>query len=389
MIRIGFIGAIAGVVIGTASLVATCNFTAAAQREIERAISRLDSRLLFIQQTWNAAEGGAELRAPPLKAEDGARLLQALPALGTWSELTRWGLLVPHADNYLGTQGFGVSAEFARMFSLHLAQGRFFTALEEDEERRVCVLGDGLARSLGRNPAALVGTSIEIQGQPLRVLGIVDRMDNCPFVAAHDAIFLPGSTLRRLCDRPGVEMLIFSVGRRPDAALHAEVAQVLMQQRDRPNFRSWDQNAHIEEQRQIARTIDWMVNSVSLLTLLVACIGCANVMAVAVAERSTEIGLRMAVGATRMSILAQFLLEGMMLVLAGGALGVLAGYYLTEDLLRPLAILIPDYRGWDFSFSSVALLKALAVLVFSAFGASLFPALRAASLDPATVLRES
>ena len=136
-------------------------------------------------------------------------------------------------------------------------------------------------------------------------------------------------------------------------------------------------------------TIEWLVTSISVLILLVACISCSNIMVLSVNQRKHEIGIRRAVGATKIDILGLFLFEGFLLITAGGVLGIIGGFFLTQEILKPLPDLISTYKGWDFHFTTFAVIRTLGVLFFMAFLSSLIPSWHAAKLDPVQALRHA
>ena len=110
-------------------------------------------------------------------------------------------------------------------------------------------------------------------------------------------------------------------------------------------------------------------------------------MVVSVNERSSEIGLRLAIGATPVEILGMFLFEGFVLILTAGCLGIVAGYFLTQGILKPLPTMIPDYEGWEFTFSAMALIKTMTLLIIAAFLGGFLPAWKACRMEPIQALR--
>jgi putative ABC transport system permease protein len=222
-----------------------------------------------------------------------------------------------------------------------------------------------------------------------RIVGVVSDVEPCPFFRIQGGVLIPYETMLHMIEAPDAAQLIgirLSPGAHPAPAL-ARIESVLMRNRQEPFFESWQQNAYIETQKRVVRTIEWLLSSIAFLTLLTACIGCMNILVVSVNERTREIGLRMAVGASQARILFMFLMEGFRIMAAGGALGIVGGYFLTIHILRPLPNLITGYKGWTFTFSGESVWKAMVVLTISAFLACLLPAWRAARLDPSRALR--
>ncbi|MFP4381793.1 MAG: ABC transporter permease [Candidatus Sumerlaeia bacterium] len=387
--RLRILSTIIGVMAGVASLVACFNFSATARREILRDIQNLSPNLIFFRST--AAPTTSNDQQSGFEIDEVKTIQREIPEIRGISPVIQDRSFYPTPDGptrYRRMLVLGVWPEFPQVLEITIARGRFFAPLEQEEGKRVCVLSAEAAERLfpdGVEP----GDNVRLYNAEFLVVGIASDIEPCPFFRVKGSVLIPQATLTALKERDDLPQLI---GLRltpntPQDLIVQRIESILMRQRELPTFESWEQSAYIETQKRVVRTIEWLLSSIAFLTLLTACIGCMNIMVVSVNERTREIGLRMAVGATQFQILRMFLLEGFRIMAAGGVLGVIGGYFLTDRILKPLPQLITGYQGWTFTFTGEAVWKAVGVLALCAFLASLLPAWRAASLDPSRALR--
>lgn len=283
----------------------------------------------------------------------------------------------------------GSSASFFDVAGAEFAHGRPFTDLEDRAAARVAVLGSSLARALfaGKSGAEILGRKVYLLGEPYSVVGLLqprrggffgeNRQDRVMAIPA-------GTARRRFPDADATVLYLRAEGGRLQEAL-AEIEAVLRRQRrlgpDEPNDFS------LSTSEQIIGTFDRVGAGIALATvglaavsLLIGGIGIANVMIIAVTERTREIGLRMAVGARRPDVLRQFLIESVLLSLVGGACGLLAAALLTALLALVLPGFVPVLPLWAIAFG-------VGSSCLTGIVAGYLPARQAARMDPVEALR--
>jgi putative ABC transport system permease protein len=237
-----------------------------------------------------------------------------------------------------------------------------------------------------------VGREIRIRQTPFEVIGVMARKGQNPMGQDQDdTVFVPYWTARRSvmgasrANARQVGVISVKVHEGENMAAAEEAIRTLMRQRHRvaanePDSVSIRNLSDIQATRDAsARTLSALLASVAAVSLLVGGIGVMNIMLVSVTERTREIGLRLAIGARRRDVLAQFLLEAVMLALLGGAAGVLAGMALSH--------ILADVAGWPVLVRADAVLIAVGVSALTGLFFGFWPARRAAHLDPITALR--
>ena len=281
----------------------------------------------------------------------------------------------------------GTAPNFNAVRGFTVEQGRMLTAEEDHGMRRVAVLGGGIAPLLDDDStASLIGEDIKIAGRSFKVIGVLKAKGATGFGDGDEQILIPFTTSRFLvygADRvDDIWALATSEEDIPYAMGEIELA-IRRQHKlraGRPNdFSIRNQADFLETLNETTKTFTLLLAGVAAVSLLVGGIGIMNIMLVSVTERTREIGVRKALGATPRNILLQFLAEAIVLCLLGGAIGVGVGFGASWWMHRMV--------GWDTSIEPQVI--ALAIGVASATGLlfGIWPARRAASLDPIEALR--
>jgi putative ABC transport system permease protein len=303
-------------------------------------------------------------------------------------------------SEYTSTNGqvSGVPAVFSQVRTIPLQVGRWINDEDNDQRRRVCVLGREMTRNLFPGRPA-VGNTILLNGIHFEVIGMLSMIGNEEQNSTNIRIFVPFNTMRELFPLKGdnskegnaISFINYqprSFGENETAKdeLHAIVARNHggFDPKAKDVWEEWDTVKNQKTMSKIFTAMDWFLGGVGLVTLALGAIGIINIMLVAVSERTREIGLRKALGATNRNILFQFFLEGAFLTLLSGAFGVAAAMLVVRLLS---GVTLP--QGFDTPrIVPLSALGAVLALALAGITAGLYPARKAAMLEPVEALRQ-
>jgi putative ABC transport system permease protein len=303
-------------------------------------------------------------------------------------------------SDYTSTNGqvSGVPAVYSRVRTIPLQVGRWINDDDDAQRRRVCVLGREMTRNMFPGRPA-VGETVLLNGIRFQVIGILSMIGREEQNATNVRIFVPFNTMRELFPLTGDNSkdgnAVSFINYTPrsfdeNEAAKAELHQIVARNHggfDPKGADIWEEWDTVKNQKlmgKIFTAMDWFLGGVGLVTLALGAIGIVNIMLVAVTERTNEIGLRKALGATHRNILFQFFLEGAFLTLLSGALGV-GGAILIIHLLS--GVQLP--QGFDTpKIVPVSAISAVLSLALAGITAGLYPARKAAMLEPVEALRQ-
>lgn len=380
-----------GIIIGIAAVISVVAIGEGASANVREQISTIGDNLVIVgggSSKRGGVRGGAG-GVQTLMASDGEAMMKDNPDLiKAFTPLVRSsGQAVYHKNNW-GTQFQGVTPAFVKVRKWAVSEGAFFTDSDVRAATRVCVIGQTLVDMLfdGNSP---VGETFRIGNMPFKVLGVLQKKGtNAMGQDQDDLIVVPYTTVRRVLKRGSfnnVDQLHFSLYDMDQLDEAKLQLAALLRQRHRlsedadDDFTIVDMTEITTMATNISKMLTLLMVVVASISLLVGGIGIMNIMLVSVAERTREIGLRAAVGATPAAILAQFLAESVMLSIIGGVLGVLSGVAWAHAVGR--------VNSWPITVTPPSVIIAV---VFSAgvgvfFG--FYPALRASRLNPIDCLR--
>jgi putative ABC transport system permease protein len=382
-----------GVIIGVAAVIATIAVGAGATARIQSQIASLGSNLIMILPgsiTTSGIRLGSGV-AVTLTEDDARTIATQCAAVSLVAPVVRQGQQVISGNNNWATSVQGVTPEFLTIRDLSVETGAAFTAKDVDAANKVALLGRTVAENLfpGSDP---VGQAIRIRNVPLTVIGVLAPKGQSPTGQDQDdVVLLPLSTAKKkvlgTSQANAGSVGTIMVQATGPAAIQAAQDQVRGLLRQRHHLQPGQDDdftiRNLEEvfaaQETSARVMAWLLAVIASVSLVVGGIGIMNIMLVSVTERTREIGLRQAVGATTGDILTQFLVEAVAISLIGGIAGIGVGV-LTSVILSRVA-------QWStvVSTGSIVLAFAFSGLVGIFFG--YYPARKAAFLDPIEALR--
>lgn len=376
-----------GIVIGIAAVITMVALGEGAQKRVQEEINRMGTTILTIrpgQQMW----GGISRGDAQLSVEDAIALRAGTDGLLTVSPEQQSRLQVTYGRYNANTQVMGVWPEYFGMYDHQLQVGRFFDQGEVQGRRRVAVLGYNVPTMLGETPPELlVGSTIQIRGIIFDVVGILEEKGDAAWIRPDDQIFIPQSTAqyRVMGGRDRLNSIYASTETPEELDLaFAEIDRIMRREHrikvgEDADFNIRNSADLLETRNEANQTFALLLAGIAAISLIVGGIGIMNIMLVSVTERTREIGVRKALGATKRAIMTQFLVEALFLCTLGGLLGVAAGYGASELLTR--------LAEWDTSIAPEAVFTAIAFSAGVGLFFGLWPARRAAMLDPIDALR--
>ena len=381
-----------GIIIGVFAVIAMVAIGEGAKANVEASFAAMGSNLLIIRtgSTNRGGVFGGFGSMPTLTWDDLKAIRAELPTVRYAVASLRSNAQIQSETQNWSTSVTGTSPEFFDLRSWPAAMGATFTHSDVDGGNKVAVLGQTVVDKLYGPNADPIGQTIIVKNIPFHVIGVLTKKGQSSMGQDNDdAVFVPQSTFQAKIQGglqkyiPGV-IMVSAVS--ADATTKAQT-QITGLLRDRHRIQpGQDDDFQIRNMTEIANsvaegaaTLTALLASVAAVSLLVGGIGIMNIMLVSVTERTREIGLRMAVGAKPIHILAQFLVEALTLSIAGGVIGVV----LALGTARHLAARF----GWPVVFRPdiIVLAVGFSGLVGIVFG--LYPARKAARLDPIEALR--
>jgi len=379
-----------GIVIGVGAVIAMLGIGEGAQQTITGEIGGLGTNLIFVLRG-----GDEDIRNPePLTMQDAEALMDPFnaPSITGVAPYVSGTVEVTFSGESSYISGNGVTADYDEMRNIELMEGDFISEAHNLSRAAVAVLGPDTAENLFGHSDGVIGETIRIEGQPFRVVGVTESKGGSGFSNEDDQVWVPLSTAQvRLLKRPAnrVDVILVQAAG-PDQVPQAEeeIKMILRVRHRTPigqdDFTIFTQKDILDTASMITSTFTIFLGGVAAISLLVGGIGIMNIMLVSVTERTREIGLRKAVGARKRDILVQFLIESILLSLAGGFIGILLGYGLTV-LIDAIAKASDVVLNSSIGLNAILLATLFSTAVGLFFGA--YPAKRAAELEPVEALR--
>ncbi|NCS66515.1 MAG: multidrug ABC transporter substrate-binding protein [Hydrogenophilales bacterium CG03_land_8_20_14_0_80_62_28] len=379
-----------GIIIGVGAVVLMVALGQGTQSAVTKSISALGSNLLIIR-SGSPQQGGFRSGAgglPTLTTGD-ALALQELTSLKAVSPVIQQGAQLVYGPNNWGTQVVGSTDAYLDIRDWTLQSGRSFTDTEMNSGMRVAILGQTVAEQLFGN-ADPIDQSVRIHKSPYQVIGVLapkgQSMDGRD---QDDTVIIPLVTAQRQLVGTRFKGTVSIIMAKANSAqqLASGEAQItdLLHQRHRiaegvdNDFSVTNMASIASTMAQVTGMLSILLGSIAGISLFVGGIGIMNIMMVSVTERTREIGIRMAIGASRKTVLLQFLLEAVIITTTGGLIGILIGI--------GLALGVQRFGGISVAITPQPILLAFGVSTLVGLFFGLYPARKASRLKPIEALR--
>jgi putative ABC transport system permease protein len=372
------------IVIGTASVIAMVGIGSSAQRAIDDSITNLSARTLSVYPS--RSRGAQTVNATPLVIKDADALIKDKEIAWRISPEIRGSKSLKYGNESISISVIGARENYLGIQGYEVEQGRFFSDRDDLARKRVAIIGSSVSTELKTSSKALLGKDIDLGGVTFEIIGVMKSEGSSGWSNPDEQIYIPLFTASdRVFGRQRVDSIRVEVPNTysPEEAM-ISIERVLRREHDigpgeENNFRINDWSQFTDLQKQATAIFSALIIGIAGISLLVGGIGVMNIMLVSVTERTREIGLRKALGATHQAILLQFIIEAVALCIIGGVAGVILGSL--------LYFVIAMWQDWIFTIPFSAILGSVTFSACVGLFFGIWPARKAAQLEPAVALR--
>jgi len=386
-----------GMIFGVAAVLSMLSIGAGAQQQVMAFIEGLGVRNVIVEARETLERQAFQkvrMQSPGLTFQDMRAIQAAVPGIDVLTPRKRFTptQMVPKPAGEMPVV-YGVEPVYQDIASLRLTAGRFFTDDEAARAAALCVLGEA-ARVALFGVSDPLGQFVKVGEHWFRVIGIAgpqatarEGVGGAPAQDRNNLIYVPtGAAMLRLEDsytmlRDEIDGLYLRFTPAADISAAAAVMRGVLEasHRNATDYSIIVPAELLAEQQRTKRIFDIVMVALASISLLVGGIGIMNIMLASVLERTPEIGLRRALGATRIDVIRQFVLETTLLAVGGGMLGLVLGLALSQA--------IASFAGWSTVVTGASLLLAFLVSVIVGLVSGIYPAMKASKLDPIQALR--
>lgn len=380
-----------GIIIGVSAVIIMLSIGEGAKAKISKDIASQGTNILMVM-SGSSTSGGVRMGGgtqPTLKLKDSDAILKNCPSISSVAPIVSEVKQLIFSNQNWSTSVYGVTSSYQSVNNWGVQEGRGITDEDDKNATKVVVLGSTVVTNLFGDLDP-VGKIIRIAGSPFKVVGILESKGQSGMGRDNDdTAWIPLSTAQKKLFGtafPGTVKFI-NVQAKDEQSLDSAQDEIKILLRERHNIgRSKDDDFTIRNFTQMLETIKQATNTMTMLlgsiasvSLLVGGIGIMNIMLVSVTERTKEIGIRMAIGAKAMDIRIQFLIEALLLSLAGGLVGVILGV--------SIAKIVQVCSGMNITISLFPILLSFGFSGLVGIGFGFYPAYKASLLNPIDALR--
>jgi putative ABC transport system permease protein len=376
-----------GIIIGVGAVITMVAVGSGAQKAVEDRIAALGANVFTVYAGQGSRSGIRITDRTILSTDDYEALTRDARLLKAVVPEMQQPLQVKYGNQNSNINVIGTTPNYVEVKNYAIPYGRMFTPGDDEARQRYAVLGWAVPRMLGGNSAGMINQTLQIRGINFEIVGVLSEKGSAGgWINPDEQILIPLQTAKyRVFGSDRLRSMSVQVAEGvPIQQGMVDLERILRREhRIRPggenDFTIRNQQDLLATQQQTTQVFTTLLASIAAVSLLVGGIGIMNIMLVSVTERTREIGVRKALGATRGNIMLQFLVEALALCLVGGLLGVLAGIGTAMALSRIMQ--------WNTLISPLAVAVAFGFSALVGLFFGIWPARRAARLDPIVALR--
>lgn len=368
-----------GIVIGVVALVVLVSLVNGATGSVTDAVSALGSDLITVTVSDD--------KGKPVTLKDLDEWMESEKTVGLASPSASASCTGKYGSDYGSFTVYGVTPAYFQIEGMSLEMGRFLNSADVDNNTRTAVINSTTAEKL-IGYSDCIGEEISLNGMKFTIAGVLKEEQSLvsSFMGARYTAYVPYSSLIRLTDSVGSNLTAFEISAAAGCTteeLDTAMDAVLLERFDEDDdaYKITSMAVMEDAMNSITSVLSVLLGGIAAISLIVGGIGIMNIMLVTVTERTREIGIRKAIGATRGTILRQFLMEAVVLCMMGCAIGI----FISWSILRLVAVIVSSL-SMSFSLNGTVVLIAVGFCFFIGIVFGLYPANKAASMKPIDAL---